>query len=75
MKCQISKNGELMLYAENETEYYALGKWHKEFFESDKKETKSIDTTKITEEKGKPFRREVNFLTEVLACIAWTTKA
>jgi len=33
-----------------------------------------IDATKTTQEKAKTHHRDVDFLTEVLACMAWTTK-
>lgn len=33
-----------------------------------------VEAAKATQEKAKTHHRDVDFLTEVLACMAWTTK-
>lgn len=43
--------------------------------ENDKKEIRqAMETLEPIQAKNKLLHRDVDFLTEVLACIAWTTK-
>ena len=42
---------------------------------NDKKDIRQVmESSKTAQEKVKTHHRDVDFLTEVLACMAWTTK-